>query len=294
MGEYDVTLRHLTRIGGRGFLRAVGVDGRLTPLQTDFPNTRDRQVDFLAVLDRPDGVRKLLHIEFQAAADAAMPARMLGYYSDILAWLVARKKDHLGILPRYVVQKVVYVGSARWEPETSIYHENLSFQFEFVDAIKLAVQPLPEAGDLGDAAVAILCADGANPIVIKTILNKIAQAPDSARADALAQLVALSGLRGIRPLIEQEYKAMGIVVNVADSALLREPIDRAHAKGRAEGEAIAIERILRHRFPGQIPVGLVDHLADIGPGTLDEILQKSVTAASVAEALGNHMPAKAQ
>jgi hypothetical protein len=293
MGEYDVTLRHLTRIGGRTFLREMGVDGRLTPVQTDFPNTRDRQVDFLGILDRPDGVRLLLHIEFQSAPDVTMPSRMLGYYSDILAWLTERKGDRHGALPREVMQKVVYVGSARWDPETSIRHPNLQFRFEFADIFTLSSSPLLEAGDLGDAVVAILCADGTSQNVIRAILTKIARAPENARADALAQLVALSGLRGIRPLIEQEYKAMGIVVDVSDSTLLREPIDRARAEGKAEGKAEAIERILQQRFPGHVPAGLIDHLAGIDPAILDEVLDKSMTAASVDDALGANTPARA-
>ena len=52
VGQYDVTLRHVIRVSGRGFLRQMGVDGRLTPLRTDFPHTKDRRVDFLAVLER--------------------------------------------------------------------------------------------------------------------------------------------------------------------------------------------------------------------------------------------------
>ena len=123
-----------------------------------------------------------------------MPERMLGYYSDILSWLSARRDDRVGVLPREIVQKVIHVGAGRWKPETAIRHQNLDFRFEFVDTGTVDAKPLLETGDLGDAVVAVLCADGTNPDVIKAILHKIARAPENERADALAQLIALSEL----------------------------------------------------------------------------------------------------
>lgn len=300
MGEYDVTLRHVTRIGGRAFLRAMGIEGQLTPVHTDFPNTRSRQVDFLAVLDRPDGSKTLLHIEFQSAPDPSMAARMLGYYSDILIWLAEQKPTEGAEIPHEVLQKVVYVGARPWTPAAKIERADLRFRFEVVSAAALPAHPLLQSGDLGDAVLAVLCEDGSSPDVVKAILARIARAPENQRSDALAQLLALAGLRGIGPFIEREYRAMGIVVNVEDIPLLREPIDRARdkalaeglAKGRAQGEALAIERVLRSRFPSDVPPGLVGHLADLLPEALDEILQKCANASSVEEALGTHMPAK--
>jgi hypothetical protein len=56
-------------------------------------------------------------------------------------------------------------------------------------------------------------------------------------------------------LIEQEWQAMVVTVNFENIPLLREPIDRAHAKGRTEGMAEATQRLLERRFPGQVPDG---------------------------------------
>ena len=226
MGQYDITLRDLTRTGGHAFLRTVGGEGLLTLLQTDFPSTRDRRVDFLAVHDSPDGLQQLLHIEFQSTPDSTMAARMLGY--------------------------------------------------------------------------------GTSSDVIRDILNKIAGTPGSDGADALAQLIILSELRGIRPLIEQEYSTMPITVSVENSTILRPPIDRAYdlglAKGKAEGEAKgkaeghahgiaeAIATILDQRFPGQVPAGLSDRLSAVSAEALYEILHKCLAATSVKDALGNSVP----
>ncbi len=109
---------------------------------------------------------------------------------------------------------------------------------------------------------------------------------------------------------------MGITVNLSDSKLLREAISRARAKARAEGRderwaeawadgwvegweegrrqalAEAIERILQTRFPCEAPTRLADHLVDLVPRALYDIFDKSLTASSVAEALGSHVPAR--
>ena len=307
MGKYDITLRHLIRSGGREFLRAIGTEGHVTHVQTEFPSTRERRVDSLAVVDSADGRQNLIHLEFQAAPDATMPRRMLEYYCDILAWLDSRRSARVDALPLEIVQTVVYVGTKRWNLKPGISSRNLDFRFEFVVTSKLDTQLLLEAGDLADAIIALLSADGTNPDVIKSILTKIAREPEHERADALAQLLVLSELRDVRPLIEQEYKAMAIVVSVENSTILRPPIDRAYAegkvegkaegmaegqaKGKAKGKAEDIEIILSQRFAGQVPAGLVDCLVLVDVDTLDEILRRSLTAASVEEALGSHMPA---
>jgi hypothetical protein len=89
-----------------------------------------------------------------------------------------------------------------------------------------------------------------------------------------------------------DMDAMGITVNIEDSKLLREPIDRARANGECRGRASAIEQIMRHRFQNHVPTDLADHLADLTSKALDRILQNSLAAATIEEALGSHMPAK--
>ena len=286
------------RIGCRTFLRTIVGEGQLTSLQTDFPTAKERRIDYLAVLVSPDGSRTLIQVEFQTTKDARMAKRMLAYCSDILNWLDERPVDSVGPLPDEVVQIVVYVGPGEWRLEPGIRSRYLDFQFELVNAGELDVRLLLEAGDLGDAVVAVLTTDATDPNVIRAILNRIARAPESERADAVAQLLALSELRGIRPLIEQEYNAMPITVSVENIEMLRRPIDRAFDSGKAEGKAEghargkaeAIASILGRRFPGQVPSGLVDRLSLVTAGPLEEILQKSLAANSVADALGSYAP----
>ena len=162
----------------------------------------------------------------------------------------------------------------------------------------LSAWPLLQAGDLGDAVIAVLCADGTRPDVLKTILARIVEAPAEERAAPLAQLLILSELRGIRSVIEREWQAMAVTVNIENIPLLREPIDRARAEGRAEGRtegrtegmAKAIQRLLERRFPGQVPDGLTEHLIQLGPEVIDEVGTNLLTGETIEEVLGPHMP----
>jgi len=299
VGEYDITMKHLIRVGGRAFLRQMGIVGELAPIRTEFPNSRERRVDHLSVLSPPDNQgRRLLQLEIQVSPDESMLTRMLGYHSDIMCWLHEEHRcGRFKETDRNLLQRVVYIGRRDWNPKSALNHDNLAFRYEFVDMRKLSSRTLLDTGDYGDAVLAILCADGTQPNVVESIKNKLEQLSSMEQADALGQLFILSQLRGVRPLIEQEFRTMGITVNVKDIPFLREPIDRARAEGRAEGEAkglaMAIEVQLRTRFPREIPEGLVDYLSEFKPDTLLAILRRSQSAPSVKKALGRHkLPAK--
>jgi hypothetical protein len=309
MGQYDLTLKHVIQTGAKAFLEAVGPSGRLIPLATELPSAKDRRVDFLAVLERSDASRQLLHLELQSAPDPSMSYRMLGYYSDIASWLADEKKAgrHADISHR-ILQKIVYIGSRSWTPVIGISDDNVEYKCEVVHTRSLSARPLLQAGDLGDAVIAVLCADGTQPDVLKTILTRIVEAPADERAVAFAQLLILSELRGLRSLIEREWQAMAVTVNVENIPLLREPIDRAHAKGRAEGRnegraegrnegrtegmAEAVQRLLERRFPGQVPDGLAERLTQLGPEVIDEVSTNLLTGETIEEVLGPLVPGK--
>lgn len=90
---------------------------------------------------------------------------------------------------------------------------------------------------------------------------------------------------------------MGVTVNVEDSRMLREPIDRAREQGREEGReegmAEMVARLLTIRFRDAVPAGvdLSEHLQGLKPEVLRDILDRGVTADSIEAALGTHMPA---
>jgi hypothetical protein len=96
----------------------------------------------------------------------------------------------------------------------------------------------------------------------------------------------------------QGTAVMGLVINVEDSAILREPIDRAFeagkAKGATTGMASLLSVLLGNRFGGEVRDGLEDHLSDLQPEVLTLMANRLSTAQSVDDVLGSHMPARAQ
>ena len=299
MGIYDITFKDVFRTGGRTFLRALGVRTAITPLETDMSSVRERRVDFLAELE-PD---RLLHIEFQANPHGAMGYRMLGYFGNIVERVAEDRKLTDAAIERMRIQVrqiVVYAGSKPWKAPGPIDLPNLRFTFEFVDMREQEPAPLLRDGDAGDAVLALLCRNGATRDNIRAILSRIALAPQSERPDAIARLVALADIRNARSTIEREIKDMGMQFNIADSALLREPIDRARQEGYVAGEsrglsrgtAMTIVTLLGLRFgPDYLPEGLVEHLTDLQPEVLDAMVRRLTAAASVEDVLGSHMPA---
>jgi hypothetical protein len=73
-GQYDITLKHVIRVSAKAFLRQMGIEGRVVPVRTDFPNTKERRVDFLAVFEGPDRKKRLLRSLLSCALTA--PSRM--------------------------------------------------------------------------------------------------------------------------------------------------------------------------------------------------------------------------
>lgn len=197
-------------------------------------------------------------------------------------------------------QIVIYAGAKPWRPPKPIDLPNLKFKFEFVDMREQDPGPLLATDDTGDAVLALLCRGGATRANIRTILSRIARAPDAERPDAVARLVGLAELRNVRSIIEKEIKDMGMQFNVADSALLREPIDRARQEGYEAGErrgvskgtAAAIVTLLTMKFEfDEVPENLADHLADLQPDVLAAMVKRLERARSVEDVLGSHMPA---
>src|SRR5437899_4749138 len=101
----------------------------------------------------------------------------------------------------------MYIGNGHWPQPSSIRHPNLSFKFEVVNSVDVDSRLLVDRGDMGDAVFAILCREGSSRDMIRTILDRIAQAPPEQQKDAFAQLLILSGLRKARHLVERSTRA---------------------------------------------------------------------------------------
>jgi hypothetical protein len=264
-------------------LHSLGIEGEYSELSPNFPSTRERRVDFLALVRAPRRRTYLAHIELQTARDPAIADRMLNYMADIRHWQsTAERRDLRGL---NVVQTVVYVGAARWTPKTEIAEENLTFRYRFIDAKSIDPAPLLASENLGDVTFAVLCRDGKRPDVIRRVLERIVAAPASERSDILTKLSVLSDLRGIGPRVQSEMERMGIPVNLEESTLVRATIDRVRQESVKKTSIDNIVRFMRSRFQDKLPTDLRERLDRYSQDELDEIVERSATSASAEEAL---------
>jgi len=251
------------------FLQSLAIEGEYSEVSPNFPDTRERRVDFVARVKAGRKRAYLAHVELQAAPDRNIATRMLNYRVDIRTW--QRAPENRGFLGLDVRQTLVYLGPGSWKPKTEIDE----------DAKSIDPAPLLESENLGDVTLAVLCRDGKRPDVIRRVVTRIAAAPASEQPDALTKLSVLSDLRGIGPRVQSEVEKMGLPVNLEESTLLRGTFERV----RAETSIDDILEVLEARLPGALPADLKHRLADLGRDELKDVLRRSATAASVEEAL---------
>ncbi|WP_206628434.1 hypothetical protein, partial [Mesorhizobium sp. M1A.F.Ca.IN.020.06.1.1] len=60
----------------------------------------------------------------------------------------------------------------------------------------------------------------------------------------------------------------------------------------SKGMAFVLATLLKRRFKGGMPGGLVEHLSDLQPAVLAEMVDRLPGAKSVEEVLGSHMPSR--
>lgn len=303
MGRYDIASKHLFRNGGRTFLAGIGVrvSGDLKERDGEVSSVRERRVDFLAEISNGH----LLHIEFQAAPHRAMTVRMLGYWTDIVEKEVENypQSSAVDLIHRIRVdQWLIYSGTKPWRKPDGIANGQVTFDYHFVDIKGVDPEPLISKGDAGDAALALLCRNGSSPAMVRRVLAKIDAIPSGVeKADALARCLVFAQMRDVTKLVEQEVRNMGITVNMAESELLREPIDQAHksgmaegvTRGKAEGIAESLILMLKMKFGvDEVADDLVTHLADLRADVLTDMMISVNQAQSVEQVLGSHMPSR--
>lgn len=277
MAKYDATLKKILLSDSPGFLRLMGIRGDCARLAPNFPDARERTVDFLAAVKSPGKRTYLAHLELQTARDPTIGNRMLNYRADIRTWM----KEQRPYRDMNVVQTVLYVGQRRWRAETAIKEPHLKFGFRFVDIRELDAAALLRSNRLGDALLAVLCRGGNRLDVIREVVRRIAEAPEQERPDAVVKLIILSDLRGLGPRIKLEFETMGMPLNLEDSPLLKDAFDRV----RADEKVNDVMEVLKARFPGALPADIEERLSALSPVDLTEMLRNGATAQSIEDAL---------
>jgi hypothetical protein len=116
--ESDATVMKILLSDSPGFLRLLGIAGDCTRLAPNFPDARERTVDFLAVVKSQRKRAYLAHLEHQTAPDSTMANRLLGYRADIRTW--TREKEQRAYREMTLEQTVLYVGEKKWRISTTL------------------------------------------------------------------------------------------------------------------------------------------------------------------------------
>jgi len=104
------------------------------PLEAKFPSTSENEVDFLYELFLQDGSQQILHIEFQAANDPNMLARMQEYHAKIF------KK-----FKKPIQSLVVNLGSKAFTASNKLMEQEIFRGYEILNLFNLSTQELLSA-----------------------------------------------------------------------------------------------------------------------------------------------------
>ncbi|MBF0462302.1 MAG: DUF4351 domain-containing protein [Magnetococcales bacterium] len=240
-------------------------------LPVEFASTQKRVPDLVFLMDD----NSLSHIELHSKSEE-MDWRMLMYYTFIRQHYPDKK----------LVQKVLYVGEAKWNAQTGIQEDRLSFQYDVVDIRDIDCQELMASPLLEENILAILCRMGNQNETIRQILCRISALPDKARADALAKLLILSRLRRLETIVKMEAEEMALTFNVMENDVLRPLFVQERVDGRQEGEAAMLTRQLQRRF-GELPPWASARIAQAEPPALKEWSLRILDAPTIESVLAD-------
>src|SRR5262245_19963959 len=271
--RYDTTLKTLFLAPPPQLLQLL-VGGRAdTMLTVEYPTVQMRRPDLVVRLT--DG--RLYHLELQSTNDPAMPWRMLEYF---------------GLLCQYYgqppLQQVLYVGEALLTMPARLEYPTLAFQYELIDIRTLDGATLLASPSLEAKLLALLCRLPNPRGAVQRLLARIASLVGTARADALAKLVILAGLRRLHPLVREEMQQMPITINIQENPFLQEIFEEGKQEGRQEGRkeeaAVLLGRLLERRF-GPLPPWAQQQLAAADLASLETWGLRLLAATSLEEVL---------
>ncbi|MBF0192766.1 MAG: DUF4351 domain-containing protein [Magnetococcales bacterium] len=235
--QYDTTFKDLFEQPPQRLLQILIGRQAVEQLPVEFASTQKRFPDLVFLLEDDS----IFHLDLQNKPEG-MDWRMLMYYSLI-------RQRYPG---RILIQKVLYVGQAVWNPKAAIAEENLSFRYEVIDIRTIDCRELMASPTLEENILAVLCRMDNQKETIREILYRISELPTKARADALTKLVILSRLRKLETVVKTEAEEMSLTFNVMENDVLRPLFVKERKEGRQEGEAKILTRLLQRRF-GSLP-----------------------------------------
>jgi hypothetical protein len=265
MHEYDVALKSiLMRLAGSVLAEITGFEVKLWH-NVELPEVRSLRVDMLGEI--ADG--RLAHIELQSTNDPDMVWRMAEY-----AFAIRRR------LARWPVQMVLYVGKPELKMECCIDDAFLKYQCRIVDIREMDAEPLLASDRIDDNVIAILARLADERNTLRRILQRIARSEPGARAQALADLTILAGLRKLGTVLKGEIKQMPILDDIMDHDLLGPEIRRGYERG----EMAILLRQIEKRF-GTVPSWASQRIEALSAPDLEDLALRLLDVGSLEELL---------
>jgi hypothetical protein len=270
MQRFDIALKEILRTPAS--LAATQLAGSrikrwLDPHQ---PKTKSPQADLVG--ETYGG--SLVHLEIQSSNDPKMPRRMFEYCSGLF--------ERTGKLPHQVL---VYVGREPLRMVREVGGPDFSYRYTMFDIRELDGEKLIGSRVLGDNVIAILARLRNQREALHEILARILSQPQPEREKAQAQLMALAGLRRLEVNLEEEAERMPITIDLMENRVIGPKLRQQLAKGRAQGQAEVIRRLLTKRF-GRLPAWAVKKIEALTPRKANQVAERLLDAASLEELFG--------
>jgi hypothetical protein len=195
------------------------------------------------------------------ALSPAMPWCMLEYF-----YLLCQSYGQL------LYQQDLHVGDAALSMAVRLAYPTPSFQYEAIDIRTLDGDTLLASAALEDNLLALLCRLANPREAIQRLLARLACVTGTARDDAIAQLLALAGLRHLHLLVLEETKHMPIISSIRENLFFREVFEEGkhecHQESRQEEAVALLSRQLEHRF-GPLPAATRQQIEAADTSTLE-------------------------
>ncbi len=291
--DYDVALKAIFQSHSSQFFFHLLGSRPVRQLSVEFVSVEKRIPDLVFELE--DG--RILHVELQVDNDPTMPWRMLQYY-----WLLrSNYRDHV------VVQAVVYVGNARLRMSSEIDEGSLQFRYSLVDIRQFSGEVFLQSPSSSERALALLCPVPDARETIARVLRSWAEVPFDERNNLLETLVILSGLRGLKSVVQerlpsmaintevlirdnewfQEWKELGVKEGRQEGVKegLQEGRQEGRQEGQKEGRSALLRRLIERKF-GPLPQWAEDRLSGATAEQLDECALRILDASALEQIFG--------
>lgn len=212
----------------------------------------------------------IIHTELHGYPMANFAVRNLIYFGLIL-------RDYC----KPPTQVVFWIGAGDvGVPEGLDIPGSLQYRYHLIDVRQLDAELLFASPDTGEAIFGILCKLKDQHEAVQRILRRIASLPASEQREALAELLILSGLRGLTELVNTEARTMPITIDIHENSFLegifQDGRSTGKQEGRQEGRQEGLQQALRdtllrnlHQKFGTIPADVSSAIATAEVATLE-------------------------